>query len=339
MLLLDGLAAARLFYAGRVTQGSGFAFDLGPITPATYLLTQARSLWEYLRLLAVPVGLNFDPDFALSRGFDTATTLAWVALAGAVAAAAFYLRKQPHLYWFLGGLLLLVPTSSFVPLADLIAERRMYLPLVSFSLFLAFLFDQALKSAPSAKRLALFALALLLTSLSFGRSQVWRSEQSLWRDTVSKSPGKARPKLQLARALAENGPAATPERLALLQQAREIEPANPDVALEMGVFQLQAGSPAEALAEFDHAAAAAPGDAQIQANRGAALYLLGRLPESEAAFQQALEKDACNFDARNNLILLYRSLGDAEAVRRTAQVPDDCRWTRERRLMMEGARQ
>ncbi len=340
MLALDVLAAARLFYAGRVTKGSGFAFDLGPITPVTYLLTQARSLWEYLRLLAVPVGLNFDPDFRLSTGFDAATLLAWVALAAAVAAAIFYLRKQPHLYWFLGGLLLLVPTSSFVPLADLVADRRMYLPLVSFSLFLGFVFDRALQRAPGARSLAPFALALVLTGVSFGRSQVWHGEESLWRDTTTKSPGKARPKLQLARALGEQGrPETTPERLALLQQARTIDPDDPDIALELGVFQLQGGSPAEALAEFDRAAAAEPGDAQIQANRGAALYLLGRLPEAEAAFQQALEKDACNFDARNNLILLYRSQGDTEAVRRTAQVPGDCRWSPERKRMMEAARQ
>jgi tetratricopeptide (TPR) repeat protein len=340
MLALVVLAAARLFYAGLVTKGSGFAFDLGSITPGTYLLTQARSFWEYARLVAVPAGLNFDYDFALSTILDTPTLAAWIALAAAVAAAGLGLRKQPHLYWFLGGLLLLTPTSSVAPLADLIAERRMYLPLVSFSLFLGFLLDRALQRAPgAARRLAPLALAFVLTAVSFNRSQVWLSEESLWRDTAAKSPGKARPKLQLARALAEQGPAAKPERLALLQQAREIAPENPDAALEIGVFHLQTGTPADALAEFDRAAAAEPGNAQIQANRGAALYLLGRLPEAESAFQQALAIDSCNFDARNNLILLYRSLGDVEAVRRSAQVPADCRWTPQRRLMMEAARQ
>jgi tetratricopeptide (TPR) repeat protein len=340
MLALVGLAAARLFYAGWVTKGSGFAFDLGAITPLTYLLTQARTFWEYARLVAVPAALNFDRDFALSTAFDASTSLAWMALAAAAAAAAFGARQQPHLYWFLGGLLLLSPTSSFVPLADLIAERRMYLPLVSFSLLLGFLLDRLLASTPvAAKRLAPAALALVLSVFSYHRSEVWQSEESLWRDTVAKSPGKARPKLQLARALAQKGPAATPERLALLQQAREIEPGNPDAALEWGVFQLQSGSPAEALTEFERAAAAEPEDAQVHANRGAALYLLGRLPEAEAAFQKALDLDPCSFDARNNLILLYRSLGDGNAVRRTAQVPAGCRWTPERRPMMEAAQQ
>jgi tetratricopeptide (TPR) repeat protein len=338
MLALVALAAGRLFYAGSVIKGSGFAFDLGPITPANYLRTQAKSIWEYARLVVFPTGLNFDRDFALSTGFDAATTLAWAALAAVAAAAALALRKQPHLYWFLGGLLLLAPTSSVAPLADLIAERRMYLPLVSFSLFLGLGLDEALKRAPvKAQRLAPVALAILLAAVSFSRSRVWQTEELLWRDTVAKSPGKARPKLQLARALAQKGPAATQERLALLQQARDIDPGGADVALEIGVFHLQSGNPADALAEFDRAAAVEPHDAQVQANRGAALYLLGRFPEAEAAFQDALAADACNFDARNNLILLYRAVGDAEAVRRTAQVPKDCRWTPQRRMMMEAA--
>jgi hypothetical protein len=338
MLALDAFAAARLFHAGMVTKGSGFAFDLGPITPVTYLLTQARSFWEYARLTLAPVGLNFDYDFALSTGFDTKTLLAWAALLAAVVAAAAGLRKQPHLYWFLGGILLLIPTSSVAPLADLIAERRMYLPLVSFSLLLGFWINWLLAKSPGmAQRVALLGLGLGLVFLSFERSQVWRTEESLWRDTEAKSPGKARPKLQLARALADHGPPATQERMELLQQARAIAPDNSEAALEIGVFHLQAGSPEQALAEFDRAAAAEPDDAQIQANRGAALYLLGRLPEAEAVFQKALGMDACNFDARNNLMLLYRSLGDADAVRQTAQVPDGCRWSQERRLMMEGA--
>jgi Flp pilus assembly protein TadD len=143
----------------------------------------------------------------------------------------------------------------------------------------------------------------------------------------------------LARALAQQGPSTTQERLALLQQARQTAPGSADVALEIGVFHLQSGNPADALAEFDRAAAGEPRSAQVQANRGAALYLLGRFSEAEAAFRDALAVDACNFDARNNLILLYRAVGDGEAVRRTAQVPNDCHWTPQRRLMMEAAGQ
>lgn len=333
------LAAARLFYAARVTPQSGFAFGLGEITAANYLLTQARSFWEYMRLVFIPVGFNFDRDFALSTGFDATTLTAWLALLAAITAALWGLRKQRHLFWFLGGLLLLAPTSSIAPLADLAVERRMYLPLVSFGPFLGYWLDRAFNhTSAAAKQLALIGLAMMLAACSFDRSRVWQTEESLWRDTVEKSPAKVRPKLQLARALGQKGPQAVPERVELLRQARELSPESPDAALEFGVLHLQTGSPAQALAAFDSAAAIEPENAQIQANRGAALYLLGRLPEAESALSSALQKDPCNFDARNNLILLYRSLGDLSAVRRTAEAPADCRWALERRQMMDAAR-
>ncbi len=339
MLLLVVLAALRLFYAALVTKGSGFAFGLGEVTSTRYLLTQARSFWEYARLLVFPVGFNFDRDFALSTGFDAGTLAAWGALVAAVAGALWGMKKEPHLCWFLGGLLLLTPTSSIAPLADLIAERRMYLPLVSFSPFLGFLLARLLQNAPGmARQYAMVGLAVVLAVFSFNRSRVWQTEESLWRDTVQKSPQKVRPKIHMARALAEHGPQAVPERLGLLREARELSPQSSDAALEFGVLHLQNGSPAEALAAFDAAASIDPENAQIQANRGAALYLLGRLQEAESALSSALEKDPCNFDARNNLILLYRSLGDLTAVRRAAEAPADCRWSWERRQMMDAAR-
>jgi hypothetical protein len=81
MFALCAAAVARLTYVASVTPGAGALFDLGDITPWSYLLTQARVVWLYLRLLIVPVGLNFDRDVALSTGFDAVTLAAWVGLA------------------------------------------------------------------------------------------------------------------------------------------------------------------------------------------------------------------------------------------------------------------
>jgi Flp pilus assembly protein TadD len=204
---------------------------------------------------------------------------------------------------------------------------------------LGFGLERALRDGPALlRRFGPLGLAVLLAVFSLGRSQVWRSEESLWRDTAEKSPGKVRPKLQLARALAGRVDS-TPERLALLRQARQIEPDSVDIALELGVFHLQTGSPGEALVEFDRALATDPGNAQIQANRGAALYLLDRLQEADAAFRSALEIDPCNFDARHNLVLLYGSLGDSEAMSRAAEIPDGCRWSASQKSTMLAARQ
>ncbi len=325
------LVAARLFYAALITEGAGIGVGLGEITPRTYLLTQGRAVWEYLALIVWPAGLNFDRDFRLSTGWDTATTAAWIALALLVIAAGWSLRKWPAAFWLLGGLVLLVPTSSIVPLADLMTERRLYLPLLSLSLAIGIIGSRA-------PRFAVPLLALLLAGLSFQRSWVWHGEESLWRDTVAKSPAKVRPKIQLSRALGAKHPPPHDEQLRLLDDARFLAPHDPDVATEMGVVYLQMGRPSDAAREFSAALRAFPDDPGALANYGAALYALGRGDEAARTFRAALRHDPCHFDARNNLILVFRSRGDELAARRAARLPQGCRFTPEQREMIEAVR-
>jgi hypothetical protein len=328
MFGLAALAAARLFYAESVTKGAGIGFELGEITPARYLLTQGRVIWEYLGLLVWPAGLNFDRDFPLLQLGDFSAWLAWILLAGSIAAsigASWWLAGKrgthPPVYWLLGFFILLAPTSSIVPLADLIAERRMYLPMLSLSLAIGFL----MKRTPNP---ALLAAGLVLCGLSFQRSLVWQTEESLWRDTVEKSPSKVRPKLQLARALeATRGTDA--EGLALLQQAKALAPTDADVATELGVFHLKAGDAESALAEFQIALNSTPSDAQALTNYGAALYSLGDTGRASGAFDRALRSDPCHFDARNNSILLANAVGQTERAVELSRAPTGCRYTRE----------
>jgi tetratricopeptide (TPR) repeat protein len=235
----------------------------------------------------------------LSTGHDAAAIASWAALAAVCIAAVWLARLRREAYWLLGGLILLIPTSSVVPLADLMAERRMYLPLLSISLLIGLLLARIPRWAPA-------GLAALLAVLTFQRTEVWRNEESLWRDTVEKSPAKVRPKLQLARALGANSPPGREEQLRLLEEALKFAPYDPIVAEQRGAFFLESGIPDAALEEFDRAARLTPGSAQIAANRGVALYMLGRTNEAANSFQHAIQLDPCNFDGLTNLLLLAR---------------------------------
>ncbi len=330
MLAFAALAAARLYYAALVTKGAGIGFELGDITPARYLLTQGRVIWEYLRVVVWPASLNFDRDFSLSAPEDLSAWLAWGLLVGAIAASCWFARRQPKVFWLLGFFILLIPASSVVPLADLIAERRMYLPILSLSLAIGCL----LKPAP---RPVLMALAFALCGISLQRSLVWRTEESLWRDTTEKSPSKIRPKLQLARALAGGGPGKDEERLRLLHRAKNLAPNDRSVATELGVVQLSRGRPEEALGEFQAALAVSPDDAQALTNYGAALYSLGDTGQASAVFRRALESDPCHFDARNNLILIERRLGRTDRMLALTHPPSNCRYTHPQRAALEAA--
>ncbi len=194
----------------------------------------------------------------------------------------------------LGGLLLLAPTSSVIPLADLIAERRMYLPMIAFAPALAMGFQRAFR------RLRLEPLA----AATAGRALVWQTEESLWRDVVAKSPEKVRPKLQLARAVTSNT-----EREDLLVDANRLDSFNVDAAIEYAVFLLDAGRLDAALSEFRRAESIDPAEPNAIANQGATLQLMGRGTEAIHAYRRALDLDPCHRDARSNLVDLLRADG------------------------------
>lgn len=335
MAAVVALSAARLFYAIAQTPGSG-AGEAAGVSSWSYLLTQGRAVWLYLRLLFAPYGQNFDRDWPASAGFDLETAAAWIALAALVAAGGWFVRKHREIYWWLGGLILLVPTSSLMPLADLTAERRMMLPLLSLSLGVGLLFKR-LPLRPAIG--ALLVLCVALGAASWRRHEVWLSAENLWSDVVSKSPNKVRPKLQLARALEIKGAVSEAERLSLLEAAHGLDPSNSVPIAELGVFHLRREEPDKALEAFERALALDPEDPQIRANIGSSLWLLGRRSEALESFRTALAIDPCNFDARNNLVLAMKWLGSSDEYRRLAVAPPDCRFSAAQRAAIAKAQQ
>ena len=134
-----------------------------------------------------------------------------------------------------------------------------------------------------------------LIAIGFYRTQVWRSDEALWREAVASAPEKVRPKIQLARAV---GP---PEAFELLHEARKLAPNDPAVAAETGRTLLAAGNPAAALAEFGRALALDPRDANNYNNRGVALAALGQSEAARLDFRRALQLSPDLTSASQNL--------------------------------------
>ena len=284
MLALSLAAGLRTIYAAAVTPGAGAGAQAG-ITPGHYLLAQGAVIWRYLRLFAVPYGFTVDAEIRMPATWLGAA--AWLAIITAL--TGLWRWRRDLAVWFTAALVLLLPSSSLFPAADLAADRRMYLALLPLAagaaLILAGLRPRAM--APLA--------VVALVAVSIGRTEVWASDESLWREAVRRAPDKVRPRIQLSRSV-ETG-----EALALLGEARRIAPDDPAVAAETGRVLLAAGRPAEALAEFGRALALAPRDADNYNNRGVALEALGQTAAARADFQRALEVDPDLNAARENL--------------------------------------
>jgi tetratricopeptide (TPR) repeat protein len=287
MLALSLAAGARVIWALNVTPGAPGGAQAG-ISPAHYLLAQSVVIWRYLQLIAVPYGFTIDPDIHVSPSMGIA---AW-ALLLALTLTIWRKSSEGVATWFVAGLILLLPSSSTFPVADLSADRRMYLPMFAFAAAVA------LPLARVRQQAVLAAIAIVLVALSLQRTVVWMTETSLWQEAVDRAPKKLRPKLQLARAL----PAA--KALELLSKARLDAPYNPEIATETGFILLKEGQAEGALEEFGRALALSPVDARNVNNRGVALQALGQTEAARADFERALRMDPMLTEARENLAKL-----------------------------------
>jgi len=286
MLALAVAAGARVIWATSVIPGAPAGVHAG-ISPSQYLLVEGAVICRYLQLVVAPYGFTVDPDIHVGLWVGIA---AWALLAGAT---LWLLRRERDCAtWWVAGLILLIPSSSIFPAADVSADRRMYLPMFAFAVVAALLLGRV--KAPA----VLAGIALVLAGLSVQRTMVWMTEESLWREAVERAPGKLRPKLQLARAL----PAA--KGLELLATARLDAPYDPAVATEAGKILLSEGQAEGALEEFGRALALAPMDARNMNNRGVALLALGQTEAARADFERALRALPSLGEARENLAKL-----------------------------------
>jgi tetratricopeptide (TPR) repeat protein len=320
-----------------VLRGNNTAgFSVQAFTWVQYFWTQCRAIWFYIRLLLLPYGQNVDHDFAVSTT-PTAhgAAIGLVALLLAVAAAVYYRRRFPlGSYGFLTFLLLLAPTSSFVPILDVVAERRLYLPFIGLLLVVVDVVRRW-KAPPRRVAAALAGVLALMAVLTYSRSAVWGNAEALWKDAVSKSPAKGRPHLQLgfvyfaqqryAAALPEFEAAARyggrtyavlvdlgqdyeylgrhDEAIAALRQAAALLPdANTNSMVALAC--LRAGRYAEAAQALDTAERLDPSFAPTYAYRGYLYAARNDLAAAAKEYRHALSLDPANEVARDGLARL-----------------------------------
>jgi protein O-mannosyl-transferase len=315
-----GLALVRLVLSRADTAG----FGVQGLSPMNYFATQCRVIWTYVRFFVLPVGQNADPDIGISRNLlDPAALAGLVGLMGLVAAAWVFRKRWPFAaFGVVVFLLLLAPTSSFVPIRDVLAERRLYLPMLGL-LLVAIEFLRRLSRSQMIS--AGCAAAAVCAVLTYQRAQVWSSPLALWEDTAKKSPNKVRPRFQLAFAKYEGGKCAdavadydaasklarpdyslltdwalaldcaghSQEALDKLEQATNLE-RNAHAFALMGMIYGKQGRRQEALAALDQAEKVDAGFAMTYVYRGNVAEVSGDLQTAAQQYQKALSMDATN---------------------------------------------
>ncbi len=161
------------------------------VAPWQYFLTQPGVVAHYLWLSIWPHPLCFD-YFGWPIVRTWASALLPALALGIVAGCLVWGLLRNSGWAFLGAwfVLILAPSSSFITLDSPAYEHRMYLPLAAV-LVAAVLGIQALFGK---RAVVLYAsLAIGLVFLTWRRNEDYRSEFSIWADTVpAKRPGNAR---------------------------------------------------------------------------------------------------------------------------------------------------
>lgn len=193
-------AAGGAVFVFRLLRGADSAgFALKDLAWYEYFFTQCRALFVYPRLFLFPYGQTIDHEFAISRTLlDHGAVIGLVALL-ALAGAAIWLRKKYPLasFGFLVFLILMAPTSSFVPIKDPLAERRLYLSIIGL-LLIVLEFVPRLRVKPAVLAGGMTLVAIAAGAAAYSRNHVWSSATALWEDAVTKTPRNARAHFQLA---------------------------------------------------------------------------------------------------------------------------------------------
>ena len=264
-----------------------------------YLCTQFGAIVHYLRLCVWPHPLVLDYG-AETVSLTLAVLLDAILVCLLALATLIALWRWPKVgflgAWFFA---ILAPTSSIVPVASqVVAEHRMYLPLAAVATAVTLgVYDiccrlsrgglVSRRSVGVVCVLAASVAAVALGVVTHRRNADYRSELSIWQDTVDKSPRDDRARSNLGMALLECG--RFDEAIVQLQRALEINADVAGVHNNLGIIMARRGQMDEAIVHFQKAVDLQPGFVGALNNLGNALAAKNRFDEAMARLRQALK--------------------------------------------------
>ncbi|MBK8040233.1 MAG: tetratricopeptide repeat protein [Verrucomicrobiaceae bacterium] len=270
-----------------------------PLTPLEYAVSELPVWAAYLGVLFWPVHLRFDPLVApLVSIWEPQLWTAVLVCGGLVGGGWIAWRRRRNtggglvffgILWFFISLL---PSSSIVPLPDLYAEHRTYLPSVGLFLALAVMVEwcwQALRSPYSRWLLAgaVTACVGILSVATVQRNEQLRDEVALYRQIVAENPDHSRAWLVLSSALVHRSD--KEGGLECLEKALECPHPSARVFINLGILLLNQNQVTRAHEITQQGLQRFPEDPKLLHNAGVAHYLADRTSEAEKCLLRTLE--------------------------------------------------
>ena len=254
------------------------------------LFTQARVITAYLCLFGWPFGLCVDRYVRVSETLLEPGVIAGGLVIVGLLVTAWRVRKQRPLVslgivWFL---VALAPTSSIIPLNQVMNEHRLYLPGIGIALAVAGWLRPWL-ARPTA-RYGVVAVTGLLALLTWRRNEDWHDSVRLWESAVRVAPESDRAWNALGVALRRRGDHEGARRA--LTRAFELAPDAWAPSFNLGTLHLHHGRAAgddEELAVaqswLEKSLASRPDSERSRWYLAEILYAQGRVEQASKAFR------------------------------------------------------
>lgn len=292
---------------------------------APYLITQPYVVMLYALTFVAPIHLSADTDLSpltsLADGRFAAGMVFLAAAIGAAFATSRRTRTRPIAFGILWFFLALVPSSSVIPLAEVMNDHRMYYAFVGLMLSatwaIALVLPQSKPQPAATLSPVLIGAAVILLGVhaagTWQRNIVWRTEESLWKDVTEKSPRNGRGLMTYGVIKMGQGDFAAAE--SYFTRALEFTPQYAYLHINLGVLKAAQGKRGEAETYFLNARKFDPRSPEACFHYAKWLAQWGRVDEALVLARRAIELSPGHVDAQQ----LVTTLSAAPAAPTTAE--------------------
>jgi len=312
--------------------------------PSKYFIIQPLIVLNYIKLLIIPVGQCIDHFFSEPKTiFEFRIFISFISLTGGFL-LIFWLVKKSHklfsenvhsvisknslgdslftaypiyiisLYSILWFFITLSPTSSFFPINEPMADRRVYLPSWGFSLLMIcgylMIFRVNLKNDFNLKRYKVMIVFImihifLLSRGVWNRNQLYQNPVKLFQEAITKYPNNPRAYYNLG--LLQYKQNDNINAQISFEKAIELNPKDFRSYSNLGLIQYEKEAYDHAIKLFKKAIALNPNDTKSLSNLGSIYYEHQQYGIALALFQKAIQQNPNFPQAHFNLGLLYSS--------------------------------
>ncbi|MDP4268345.1 MAG: hypothetical protein Q8880_13060 [Bacteroidota bacterium] len=181
-------------------------YNPGGYSKFYYLITQPFVFIHYFDTFFLPFSLSVDSDWTVITSIFDDRFIVGIIFIVLMMYIVFKTSEKPEyrpvafgILWFF---IALLPTSSIIPLSEVLNDHRIFYPFVGLMISVCWTIgmiiiknEKKIMNTPVYRNLIITGIVILLSSHAYGtyqRNKVWNNEESLWLDCTIKSPKNGR---------------------------------------------------------------------------------------------------------------------------------------------------